>query len=128
LNTFGGWDDLSWKSISILLLGFSLVALLWLAFKPTPVKTSALVGKVTTAGGQAVVQAEVTALHVKGSVSVSALTDAAGEYRLLYLPAGSYSLEIRKMGFIPFKKLIMNLEARQTVSTNAVLAAAKRQN
>ncbi len=117
---------MSSKSISILLLGFSLVALLWVAFKRTPVKTSALIGKVTTVGGQAVVQAEVTAFHVKGSVSVSALTNAAGEYSLLYLPAGSYSLEIRKMGFTPFKKLIMNLEARQTVSTNAVLAAGRQ--
>lgn len=112
---------MSRKNIPILLLGFVLAALVWLGVDLIPAKASVFVGKVTTAGGQAVSQAEVTALLFKGSLSVSVMTDGAGEYRIPYLPAGSYSLEVRKRGFAPFKKSAVKLQIRQTVSINAVL-------
>lgn len=112
------------KNIFTLLLGSALAAVLWLAFDSIPVKASALAGKVTTPGGQAVLQAEVTALLFRGSLSVSAMTNGAGEYRIPYLPAGSYSLEVRKRGFATYRKSTVKLQPRQTVSINAVLFPA----
>ncbi len=126
VTMFGGFDDLSRKKISVLLFGSAFAALLWLGFDLVPVKASAIIGKVTTAGGQAVPQAEVTAFLFRGSLSVSSLTNGAGDYRIPYLPAGSYSLEVRKRGFAPFRKSTVELQALQTVSINAVLLPAGR--
>ena len=112
---------LSWKTISVLLLTLALAGLLWWSMGSRSLKASAVIGKVTTLGGRAVPQAEVTALEARGRVSVSALTNTKGEFEIRYLPAGSYSLEIRKSGFAPVDKPAMNLEARQTVSIDAVL-------
>lgn len=112
---------MSWKNISIVLAILALAGLLWWSMGARSLKASAVVGKVTTLGGRAVPQAEVTALEVRGRVSVSALTDTLGEFEIRYLPAGSYTLEIRKSGFTPVDKPGVNLQARQTAFINAVL-------
>jgi hypothetical protein len=52
---------------------------------------------------------------------VSAFTNTKGEFEIRYLPAGSYTLEIRKSGFAPVDKPGVNLQARQTVVIDAVL-------
>jgi len=112
---------LSRKNIAILLLTLALAGLLWWSMGARSLKASAVIGKVTTLGGRAVPQTEVTALEVRGRVSVSALTNTKGEFEIRYLPAGSYTLEIRKSGFAPVDKPGVNLQARQTVVIDAVL-------
>ncbi len=109
------------KNASILFLGLIVVVLLWLGLN-RPAKPSALIGRVTTSGGQAVPMAEVILLHSRASLSVSTLTNADGVYGILYLPVDSYSLQVRKTGFAPFVRSEVKLQAGQTVSINVVLA------
>ena len=59
--------------------------------------TSSVSGVVTGAEGRPLRDAMVVLLGVAGS----ARTDSAGEFRIASLPAGSHTIEVRRLGFVP---------------------------
>ena len=62
-------------------------------------------GTIVDTSGAAVPGATVSAQHDETHVSVQAVTDGAGIYRLLYVPAGLYSVSAEIQGF---KKVVRN--------------------
>lgn len=62
-----------------------------------------LTGRILTADGAALVEAEVTATGHRLLGSRSGLTTAQGYFRLPALPAGEYSVRIRRVGFRPIR-------------------------
>lgn len=69
------------------------------------ITTSTIVGTVADASGATVPGAQVTAVNTATSFSRTAKTNDQGEYRLEFLPVGSYSVTISATGF---KKVIQN--------------------
>jgi len=59
----------------------------------------AIVGVVKDSSGAVVRQASVTATNLKTSIAFSTKTNEVGEYRILLLPIGTYTLQINAAGF-----------------------------
>jgi hypothetical protein len=59
----------------------------------------AITGRVTDSSGAAVPGATVTATNLTTNLAVSAVSDAAGSYNLLYLPPAQYSVVAELAGF-----------------------------
>lgn len=72
---------------------------LFLAALPMSAQTSSLLGAITDAQGAAVPDAIVTAKNLNTSAERKTLSSAVGEYSLLQLPPGTYTLTIEKPGF-----------------------------
>ncbi|MGB6973548.1 MAG: TonB-dependent receptor [Terracidiphilus sp.] len=85
---------------AISLLGFLLVIVTVLAPSAwSQAVTATIVGTVTDPSGAAVPGATVKATSVDRGISFSAVSSDAGLYRISELPAGSYTLTVRKDGF-----------------------------
>jgi len=86
-----------WVAVSaVLITGTSLFA---------QITTTLMTGNVTDQSGAAVPGAQVTAIATETGLLRTATTNAQGEYRLEFLPAGKYSLQVSAQGF---KKYIAN--------------------
>src|SRR5450432_1198348 len=66
--------------------------------------TSSLTGSVTDPSGGAIPGARVKATEQTSSAEKSVLVDAAGQYSLPSLPAGTYTVTAEFPGFSPFSK------------------------
>src|SRR5580698_3791233 len=64
--------------------------------------TGAINGRVTDSSGAIVAGAKVTATNVSTNFAQNAVTDASGEYHLLALSPGTYSVGITATGFKTF--------------------------
>ncbi|MEK7830971.1 MAG: carboxypeptidase-like regulatory domain-containing protein, partial [Acidobacteriota bacterium] len=69
-----------------------------------------IAGRVTESSGAAVVGAQVTVTNVATNNSVNTTTNDAGEYQVLYLIPGGYTLSIEAKGFK--KSIRQNIEVR----------------
>jgi len=99
----------------------ALLALLFLcAVSSAQLTTTALFGTVTDATGAVVPNAQVTATNSETNLSRSTQTNQQGEYRIDFLPLGSYRVEIGSQGFKKFVQqgivLQINQEARVDAS------------
>lgn len=83
--------------------------------------TGAVTGNVTDPSGAVIPGAKVVAHNVDTGVDASAVTDAAGQYRISYLPIGRYNLTITAPGFGQSTIPPFRLESLQTPTFNAKL-------
>jgi hypothetical protein len=95
----------------------ALLALLFVcAVSRAQLTTTALFGTVTDATGAVVPNAQVTATNSETNLSRSTQTNQQGEYRVDFLPLGSYRVDIAAQGFKKFMQqgivLQINQEAR----------------
>ena len=80
-----------------------------------------LVGRVTDASGAIVPNVSVTAANTTTDVKTSALTNAAGEYRISNLLPGSYNISAGVAGFSTFEIKSVPIQLNQTVTVNITL-------
>lgn len=69
-----------------------------------------IAGRVTEGGGAAVANAQITVTNVATNASVSSTTKDSGEYQVLYLIPGNYTLSVEASGFK--KSIRQNIEVR----------------
>jgi len=84
--------------------------------------TSSIKGTVTDQTGAAVVGAKVTVKNTSLGIERNALTNSGGDYEVLALPPGSYSVEIQMAGFQPQQANNLSL----AVSQNSVQSFSLR--
>ncbi len=83
--------------------------------------TATVTGIVSDPSGAVVAGAKVTAHNVDTNVDSSATSDAAGLYRIEYLPIGRYQLTVVAKGFDKQTLAAFPLEALQTAAVNLKL-------
>src|SRR6266481_5794325 len=76
---------------------------LFLAVLPISAQTSSLQGGITDAQGAGIPDAIVTAKNLNTSAERKTLSGGIGEYSLLQLPPGTYTVSIEKPGFRTYK-------------------------
>ncbi|GAC1663708.1 MAG: hypothetical protein NVS9B4_18740 [Candidatus Acidiferrum sp.] len=88
------------KSVSIFLL-LSMVALALLPSGSARAQESrgSIVGRVTDPSGAAIPGTEVTVTNTQTNIAIKTITEATGEYTVLYLIPGQYSLSVQASGF-----------------------------
>jgi hypothetical protein len=79
--------------------------------------TGTILGNVRDASGAALVGVKVAATNVETNLSQQTVTSAAGEYRFLSLPAGTYRVEAELSGFQKFltDNIVLNVDERRRV-------------
>src|ERR1700733_6458155 len=84
--------------------------------------TATLSGIVTDASGGVVPNAHVVATNTGTNASLTADSNAAGEYRINLLPVGTYTLKVSAPGFKTFVQDGIVLDLGQSANINASLA------
>ena len=83
--------------------------------------TGTISGLVTDTTGAAIPNAQVTATNVNTGFTSHATANAQGEYRLVLLPVGTYTISATATGFKTFVRKGVTLEVGQSLSINAQL-------
>src|SRR5579864_4170544 len=101
----------------------SFVALLCLITAPflAAQTTTTLYGTVTDRSGAVVPGAQATAKNVGTNLTRTAETNAEGQYRMEFLPIGSYSLEVTATGFKKFVQKGITLDVNVNARVDATL-------
>ncbi len=102
-------------------MGVSAVVLVSMAPLAAQTITGAVTGNVSDPSGAVVPGAKVIAHNVETGVDTTATTDAAGVYRISFLPIGQYQLTIEAPGFGQSKVPAFRLESLQTPTFNVKL-------
>jgi Carboxypeptidase regulatory-like domain len=84
--------------------------------------TGAITGRVTDSSGAIVSGAKVTVTNVSTNFAQGAVTDASGEYHLLALTPGTYSLSIAGTGFRTFNTNALDVKVNDQLRIDASLA------
>lgn len=87
--------------------------------------TGQIVGKVVDMRGAGIRGATVTATRNDTGLAREATTNEAGEYRLASLPAGRYSLAVRRDGYKSFAVPEVVVDAGAAVTQNATLSVSE---
>src|ERR1700675_1224198 len=95
---------------------FCLVAVLFPGVLKAQLTTTTIYGRVTDANGGTIAGAQVAITNTDTNLSRTAQTNAEGEYRIEFLPVGSYRVEIAVQAFKRFVRpgvvLEVNVPAR----------------
>src|SRR6266566_215216 len=83
--------------------------------------TGTIAGNVTDVSGSPIVDAKVIATNVETNVSRSAVTKPDGSYSVLFLPVGTYRVEVNVPGFKKFEQTGVVLEVNRNPKVDAVL-------
>lgn len=83
--------------------------------------TATLTGTVTDGSGSIVQNATVTATNLGTNLTLSATTNAEGQYRIDLLPVGNYSLQVVASGFKNFVQNGIELSLGEFATINAVV-------
>ena len=83
--------------------------------------TGSILGTVDDAQGAVVVGAQVTAQNSETGLSRSVQTSNGGEYRIDFLPPGSYELQVTNAGFRTFRQTGITLQVGQAARVDAHL-------
>src|SRR4051794_26994958 len=83
--------------------------------------TATISGTVTDSSGSAVAGAKVTAINVDTNVTREQSTQADGAYSVLFLPIGTYRVEITAAGFKKFEQTGIVLEVNRNAKGDAAL-------
>src|SRR5260370_19982623 len=106
------------KSVRLAVAVLFIAAAPWLAAQIT---TTTITGTVTDPTGAAIPNAQVTAANTGTNLSRSAQTGGQGEFRIEFLPVGSYNVEITAQGFKKFVRSGLVLEVNVPARVDAVL-------
>src|SRR5262245_2444438 len=96
-------------------------------FPQAQMSTGDIKGTVTDPTGAVVPGATITVTNVETGVSRTTTTPALGEYRVLVLPPGMYSIKIEGSGFAPQTRPSVQVTVGQTVVIDAQLSPASVQ-
>lgn len=99
-------------------------AIALLAFAPpafAQAVTGAITGEITDPSGAVIPGAHVTAHAVATGVDSSTTTNAAGQYRIEFLPIGTYTVSVEATGFGTAKVPEFSLEVNQIANFNVKL-------
>lgn len=100
---------------------FCLVALLLPSVLRAQLTTTAIYGRVTDGNGGTIVGAQVLVTNTDTNLSRTAQTSAEGEYRVEFLPIGSYRVDITAASFKRFVRAGVVLEVNVPARVDAVL-------
>jgi hypothetical protein len=78
-------------------------------------RSSTIVGTVTDSSGAAVPAAEITVREQRTNITYDFRTNEVGQYTVPYLPAGLYSVTVKKEGFKAVTKSDVPLETAATI-------------
>src|SRR5437868_10677506 len=95
----------AWRIVMRMHRGLWLVILLAVAItcrSGAQTTTTTIVGTVTDPSGAAIPNAEVTATNIGTNLSRTVPTNGSGEYRIEFMPVGTYSLKFNAAGFRNF--------------------------
>jgi outer membrane receptor protein involved in Fe transport len=81
-------------------------------------QTAQITGTVTDASGAVIPGAQVVIVNDATSIQTTATSDDAGNYRALFLPPGTYSINISRNGFRPMSRTGVALQVAQAVQLN----------
>ncbi|HWR34334.1 MAG TPA: carboxypeptidase regulatory-like domain-containing protein [Clostridia bacterium] len=98
-----------------------LMFILCVAGAQAQLTTAMLSGTVKDASGAVVVGAAVTATNIGTNLVRTAKTNDRGEYRIEFLPIGSYNIEVAAQGFSKYVQKGMVLEINQSGRFDAIL-------
>ena len=82
---------------------------------------AAITGRVTDVSGAVVVGARVVATNLGNNLQFVTVTNAVGEYTLLNLPVGPYSLVCSKAGFAEYQRSGITLDIAQVAKVSIVV-------
>jgi hypothetical protein len=85
-------------------------------------QTGAIRGRVVDQGGQPLAGATVAAAQPDGSYPRAVQSDAAGAFRLTFLPPGTYTVRVRLLGYRPVEVTGVTVRATQTAPLTVTLA------
>src|SRR6478752_5941039 len=97
------------------------IGALWTAAAFGQGTTATIAGNVSDSTGAPVAGARVTATHLGTNLAHSANTASDGSYSLLFLPVGSYQVEISSTGFKKFDQAGITLDVNRNARVDAVL-------
>lgn len=104
---------------------FVALLLVWLGCFPQAIRaqqvTGNIVGNVQDAQGAVVVGAQVTARNQETGFTRTVETSSQGEYRLDFVPPGSYEVEVTSSGFRSFRQTGVVLQVGQSARVDAHL-------
>src|SRR5579872_53879 len=83
--------------------------------------TGAIAGNVTDSSGSPVPGAKVSAVNVETNVSRGTTSLQDGSYQILFLPVGTYKIEVNVAGFKKFEQTGVVLEVNRNPKVDAVL-------
>jgi hypothetical protein len=105
-----------------ILVGYLAAVLICAALGRAQTVTGTVTGTITDPSGAVIAGANVVAHNLDTGVSWTAASDAAGLYRIAYLPIGRYQVAIEAQGFGIKTIPEFHLEALQTDTFNVTLA------
>ena len=103
------------------LLRLYMFAVLVLLTASAQITTTTMTGIITDTTGAAVPNAQVTATNTGTSFSRTVLTNSQGEYRIEFLPVGSYTVDVNATGFKKFVRSGVVLQINESARVDAVL-------
>src|SRR5262245_7104295 len=83
--------------------------------------TGTISGNITDSSGAAVASAKVTATEVSTNVARSIRSATDGNYRILFLPIGTYKVEVNAPGFKKFEQTGVILEVNRNARVDVAL-------
>jgi hypothetical protein len=89
------------------------------------IRSGTITGNITDTSGSSVPDASVIVLNQGTNSSLEVKSGVTGEYNVPYLPAGKYSVTVRKDGFQPYRKTDISISSAQTVRVDAMLTAGR---
>lgn len=98
-----------------------LVGLAILCPAAAQITTTTMIGTIADSTGAAVPNAQVMATNIGTNLARTATTNSQGEYRIEFLPVGSYQVEVSAPGFKKFVRGGVVLEINETARVDAQL-------
>lgn len=97
------------------------VALSLAATASAQIRSATITGAVTNQSGAVAANAEVVVTNSGTNVSYKTKTTEAGLYRMPYLQAGTYTVEVTVAGFVPFRETGLAIATDQTARVDVNL-------
>jgi hypothetical protein len=109
-----------WKKLSILAPA-CLIAAVCTNLALAQSATGTIAGNVTDSSGSPIPHAKVTATNTDTNVTRNATTAQDGSYSVLFLPVGTYRVDVDVAGFKKFEQTGIVLEVNRNPKVDAVL-------
>ncbi|HEY2469163.1 MAG TPA: TonB-dependent receptor [Terracidiphilus sp.] len=106
------------KSFVAIIMGCALAMFAFVPLGLTQTVTGAITGEVTDPTGAVIAGAKVTAHAVSTGIDTQTTTNAAGQYRIEFLPIGPYTVSVQASGFATGTVTEFSLEVNQTANFN----------
>ena len=111
----------------LFVIGLALALLTLSPVSFAQVKSSTIQIVVTDAAGARVPDAAVIVAEQATNANYEARTNSVGELIVPYLPAGNYTVSVKKEGFRPYLQTGLSLASNTTVGVDAVLSVGETQ-